>query len=181
MVKQIVVVLGLVLGFAGAAAAQATDTPFQVQFVGKLKKKDAVHVSNSGASSTVANPQNGALCANIYAFSTAGPMIGCCACKMAANSLSTVPIVADVLESPKPLPKSIVLKMMASTGSAGVCSPGTVGTGNNVLATGMLGWRNDEQFAPATLSAAELTNLNAQCALLHPTPSICASCAEPTP
>ncbi len=179
MVKPFLV-MGLVLGFAGVAAAQATDGPFQVQFVGKLKKKDVINISNSGASSSVAIPQNGALCANIYAFSTAGPMLGCCACKLAANSLSTVPIVADVLGSPKPLPKGVVLKMIASTGNAGVCSPSTVATGINALATGMLGWRNDERFAPATLSVAEVTNLNTQCSLLHPTPSICASCAEPT-
>ena len=181
MMKQAIVVLAVVLGASSVAFAQAQDTPFQVHFVAKLKKKDVIHASNSGASSTVPIPQNGAICANLYAFSSAGPMIGCCACKLAANSLASIPIVADVLGSPKPLPKDVVLKMMASSGSQGNCEPGTVGTGNNVLVTGMLGWRNDVAFSPATLSAAELQSLNTQCSILHPTPSICASCVPAAP
>ncbi|MEO6028557.1 MAG: hypothetical protein ABIR79_16950 [Candidatus Binatia bacterium] len=40
MLKHSVIALGLVLGLAEVAAAQATDGPFRVQFVAKLKKKD---------------------------------------------------------------------------------------------------------------------------------------------
>lgn len=181
MMKQAVVAVGVVLGLASVAAAQSTDSPFQVQVVAKLKKKDVIRATNTGASSTVAIPQNGALCANVYAFSTAGPLIGCCACRLAPNSFASIPIVADVLGSPKPIPKDVVLKVMASSGNQGACEPGAVGTGGNVFVTGFVGWKNETQFAPATLSAAELSSLNTQCSILHPTPSICASCAVPTP
>ena len=60
---------GLVLGVAAVAFGQAADTPFQVLPITTLKSKDAASVSNSGASSTVASPQNGTLCANVYGLS----------------------------------------------------------------------------------------------------------------
>lgn len=176
--RNLLSALALALGFTTSVFAQTADTPFQVRYALNLKKKDTVVFSNSGATSTVASPQNGRLCMNLYAFSTTGPMIDCCACPVGANNLAVVGIVKDLLNDPKPAPKSLVLKAMASTGgtNAASCNAATVGTGQNVLATGMLAWKGDLPFTPATLSAAELTTMNAQCGVLHPSPKICTSC-----
>lgn len=178
MWKHLCVAITLVVGCSTSAFAQAYDSPFQVRFATNLKKKDTVQFTNSGATSTQASPQNGRLCMNLYAFSTTGPMIECCACPVGANNLAVVPIVKDLLNDPKPAPKSIILKAMASTGinNASTCDAATVATGANVLATGMLAWKGEYPFANATLSAAELTTINAQCGVLHPTPKTCAAC-----
>jgi hypothetical protein len=178
MMKHAVMVLGLVLGASSLAFGQAMDTPFQVRFAANVKKKDVVRVTNSGANGSGIGGQ---ICANVYAFSTDGPMIGCCACPLLPNAFASIPIVADVLGSPKPLPKQVVLKLMASKGGAQGCEPGTVGIGNNALVLGLLAWKGEDPFAPATLSAGELSTLNQQCLVLHPTPSICASCVAAMP
>lgn len=176
--RNLLLALAMVLGFTTSVFAQAADTAFQVRHAINLKKKDTVVFSNSGATSTVPSPQNGRLCMNLYAFSTSGPMIDCCTCPVGANNLVVVGIVKDLLDDPKPAPKSLVLKAMASTGgtNAAACNAATVGTGQNNLATGMLAWKGDLPFTPATLSAAELTTINAQCGVLHALPKICASC-----
>src|SRR4051812_7219777 len=164
--------LGMVLGVSSLAFAQAADTPYQVHFAAKIRKKDVVNLSNSGASSTVASPPNGALCANLYTMSTAGQMLGCCACVVPANNLVSVPIASDLLEGVKA--KSAVIKMMTTIAVGGTtCNPASVGTGAFVLATGMLPWKDDLAFTPSTLSAAELTSLTARCGFLHATPNIC--------
>ncbi len=180
MLKHVLVTMCVVLGGASLAFAQAADGPFQVRFATNLKKKDVINLSNSGASSTIAIPQNGALCANLYAFSAGGPMIGCCSCRVPPNSLEAVPVVADVLADAKQFPKNVVLKAMASKGGPSGCSGVNVGTGSDVLMTGMLAWKGDNPFVPSTLSAAELNSLNTQCALLHGSGNACASC-PPTP
>src|SRR5262249_43105080 len=89
---------------------------------------------------------------------------------------------------------ALTVKLLASTGTGNppTCNPATVGTGANVLVPGMLAWMTEPQpsgffssppevvktqFAPATLSAAELGGINAQCAALHGgSPHACPSC-----
>lgn len=178
MYVRMLMTVGLVLGLSATAFGQAADTPYQVRFAFKLKGSDLMHVSNSGASSTVAAPvQNGALCANIYAMAAdTGLMLNCCACKVPPNALRSISIENDVLEGAKPRPKAVGLKIMASTGVAGVCNAGTVGTGANVLVTGLTAWKAELPFTPSTLSAAELVHLNAQCLALHADPRTCESC-----
>lgn len=173
-------VVGLILGCAASAWGQATDGPFQVTVATKLKGSDVVRFTNTGASSTVATPQNGRLCANAYAFSTAGQLLDCCSCAVPPNALVSVPIVDDVLGGLKPRPKELVLKMMASSGgtNAADCNPATVATGSNVLVTGLLAWKGTDRFQTATLSAAELNSILTQCGIKHPSAKICASCQE---
>jgi hypothetical protein len=176
MYKSAVMTLAFVLSFSAVAFGQAADTPFQVRAATHIKKRDTIDISNTGASSTQVSPQNGKVCANVYAFDTAGPMIACCTCLIPANGLVSLSLAADVLEGRRPSPKAMVLKLMASTGTTGVCNAATVGTGSNVLMTGMVAWKGDTPFTPATLSAAELQSLNTQCGFLHASPNICLAC-----
>ena len=181
MWRRVIMTVGLVVVSAGMAFAQASDTPFQVRTVTNLKKKDTIQFTNTGATSTVAIPQNGKLCMNVYAFSTTGPMLDCCTCPVAANSLAVLGIVTDVLAGRKPFPKSLVLKVMASTGGGNAvsCNPTTVASGSDNLATGMLAWKGDASFSPATLSAAELSSIITQCGILHASPVVCPACQPP--
>ena len=181
MLKHAFVVVGLILGFAGVVHAQALDGPFQVRAVPSLKSKDAIVVSNDGASSTVASPQNGLVCANTYAFaSDTGLLLDCCSCPVPANAQFSIAVLSDLLENAKPKPKSVVLKLMATTGTSGVCNPTTVGTGSNVFMTGMVSWwKGETPFTPATLSAAELSAVSTQCTTKQPSGRICSSCVPP--
>lgn len=172
--------LALVLLPIKNALAQATDTPYQVGVVtddlGKFNT--AAVLTNSGASSTVAFPaQNGAICINAYAVPAPGTAVtACCTCRVQANGLRQFSIGSELL-SPLSKPHTTVVKLMASSGTGGICNAATVGTGANVLVTGMLAWLtvstsdsifalNKVSFVPSTLSAAELTALNSQCSTI---------------
>lgn len=166
------------------AFAQASDTPFQVTQISELDRGEAwVSITNTGASSTVAFPtQNGTLCANIYVFSPDSTQLACCSCSVPANGLVSAAVKQSLLSTspirPLSVAPSVVVKMMASTGTGGVCNAATVGTGANVLATGLLAWNTGvissgteppaffptkTSFVPSTLSAAELTRLTTTC------------------
>lgn len=172
--------LALVLLPIKDASAQATDTPYQVGVVtddlGKFNT--AAVLTNSGASSTVAFPaQNGAICVNAYAVPAPGTAVtACCTCRVQPNGLRQFSIGSELL-NPQAKPHTTVVKLMASTGTGGICNAATVGTGANVLVTGMLAWLtvstsdsifalNKVSFVPSTLSAAELTALNSQCSTI---------------
>ena len=166
---------------AKSVNAQAADTPFQVGVVtNDLTRGDSlVAFSNTGASATTTT--NGGLCVSVYAMAAANgtgpaPVSACCSCRVQANGLATASVNNDVLAGVAPRPKTAVLKLMASTGVAGACNASTVGTGANVLVTGMVAWQGAPQpaqlgavgspnipFTPSTLSAAELSRLNTQC------------------
>jgi hypothetical protein len=171
----------LVLLPGNHAFAQAADTPYQVGVVtNDLTRSDAtVTMSNTGASATTTT--NGALCVNVYAMSAANgatpsAVAACCTCHVQPNGYASASVNNDVLFGVAPRPKNVVIKLMASTGTAGACNGSTVGTGSNVLATGMVAWMGSPQsaqlgapatpnasFTASTLSAAELTRLNSQC------------------
>lgn len=166
------VLLALVLLPIKNASAQAADTPWQIGVVTEnLTKVDtSVAVSNSGASSTIASPQNGAICINVYATSAPlSSIAACCTCRVAANALRVFSVGKEVLAPVLPKAQTSVIKLLASTGTAGACNASTAGTGANVLVTGMLSWlvpatSNKTAFNPATLSAAELVSVTSQCA-----------------
>ena len=175
--RNALVGVAMVLWGVTAAFGLAADTPYQIRAIANLKPKDTIVVSNSGASSTVASPQNGSLCANVYALSAgSGILLECCSCLVGPDTLTSIPVVSDILANPKHRPSSVVLKVMASTGTSQVCNGGTVGTGADVLVTGMLLWKDQIPFTSATLSAAELTHLDAECAAKHPSGNTCPAC-----
>src|ERR1700742_296954 len=84
MIRITALALGLLaLLPAKSAFAQAADTPYQVTTVtNDLTVADTlVALSNSGASSTVASPQNGQACVNVYAMQGNGssaPAVAAC-------------------------------------------------------------------------------------------------------
>jgi len=180
MLKHAMMTVGLIFSLSTLASAQVGDGPFQMRALATLKAKDAIVVSNSGASSTVANPQNGSLCANVYALSaTTGLLLGCCSCQVRPDAAVSIPIMSDVLGNPKPKPKEVVIKLMATTGTSGVCNPTTPGTGADVFVTGMTTWKGESPLTNVTLSAAELGALTGQCTTLQPTGNICPVCVPP--
>jgi hypothetical protein len=162
------------------ALAQAADTLWQIGVVTEdLTKLDTnVAVSNTGASSTVASPQNGGICVNVYATSAPSTSIAaCCTCRVPANALREFSLAKDVLGSVQPRARMSVVKLLASTGSSGSCNAATVATGSDVLVTGMVGWLvaatsssapafGKTPTLPATLSAAELASITNQCSSL---------------
>jgi len=172
--------------------AQA-DTSFQVHDATNLPLGDPkITITNSGATS------NATLCANVYGFATTpGQLTSCCSCLVAPNALRSLSVWLNVLlDSPpvSPTPSALTVKLLASvaTGNPLACNPATVGTGANVPAAGLLAWMTEPepsgffnsppevvktQFAPATLSAAELSSITAQCTALHGgSPHACSSC-----
>ena len=97
----VLALLALVLLPVKNASAQASDTPWQIGVVTEdLAKLDTtVAVSNSGASSSIAFPnQNGAICVNVYATSAPQSAIAaCCTCRVQANGLREFSVAQDVL------------------------------------------------------------------------------------
>jgi hypothetical protein len=177
MTRPLFLASAFLLCFAGQALGQSFDNPFQVRAYSGLKPKDAITVTNTGASSTVASPQNGALCANAYALSaTTGDVLDCCSCPVAPNALVSIPIIDDLLEHQKPKSKTVVIKVMATAVPQFFCDASAVGTGANVLVTGMIASQGETPFSPSTLSAAELTRLNGQCGAIHPGGTGCFAC-----
>lgn len=142
MKRQLLVILGVML-LALGAFAQAQDTPFQVRYAVNLDQGDSfINISNSGASSTVAFPnQNGNLCANIYTFAPDEQEISCCSCLVTPNALNSLSVKNDLVSNTltPAAEKSVVIKVLASINS-GSCNASTVGQGTNVLATGLLVW-----------------------------------------
>ena len=134
----------VLLGSASVAFGKAADTPFQVRYVGNLNYSDSVvDISNTGASSTVASPQNGALCANIYAISPdTGKVTGCCNCNVQPNVSIGLSVTSDILGGAVPASNASMIKILATTGAGGCTgvSATTAGTGANVLATGLVAW-----------------------------------------
>jgi hypothetical protein len=176
-----IVALGLILGFSTAAFGQAVDTPFQVRFATKLKKNDAIHIVNTGANgASFSTPQTGTTCAYVYAFAPSGSMLDCCSCALRPNSMASLSIAQDVLGGRKPLPKEVVLKVLSTRGTGTnpiVCNAAAAGV--EAIAIGMVSWKGEAQFAPATLSAGELSVLTSTCQFLHMTANVCAACRPP--
>jgi hypothetical protein len=156
--------------------------PYQISVVtSDLTRNDTqIALTNSGASATT--PTNGGLCFNVYAMTSAqGDVAACCTCRVQPNGLGLISVNKDLLgQVSQSKPRTAVVKLMASLGTSQVCNASSVGTGSDVLATGMLAWQvaapqvqpHDQppspaprqlSFRAATLSAAELSRLDQQC------------------
>jgi hypothetical protein len=205
MNQRFLTISAAVLLCSAAAFAQAADTPFQVRYASNLAVGDSVvNITNTGASSTVSFPsQNGNLCANVYTFSPDEQLISCCTCLVTPDGLASLSARNDLISNTLTpgVPTAIVIKVAASTGTTGTlsgCNASTVGTGANVLVTGMAAWGTtihalpvtpgspattygvtETAFTPATLSAAELTRITTLCGFIQTNGSgfgICRSC-----
>lgn len=173
MCKRVLLALGLVLVWPTLAAAQnpvTADSPYQVRAVASLQKKDAIVLSNTGASGAD-------LCASAYAFDAEdGRLLNCCSCLLVPNALRSIPIAADLLENDKPRPKSVVLKLLSTIPVDGTCSASAPGA----IVAGLAAWDGETPFTPATLSATELTAMTGQCGFAQPSARTCDACA-PSP
>jgi hypothetical protein len=188
--------LGVMLVSSGVFA-QSQDSPFQISSFSELDHGEAyVTFTNSGGSSSVAFPtQNGTLCANIYVYSPDAIQASCCSCLVPANGLVSAAVKQSLLSVAPNRPlltaPSLVVKVLASVASGGQCNASTVGTGTNVLATGLLAsatglaiagtdppayFPTRTNFASATLSAAELVRMTTFCALQNSPTGICKGC-----
>ena len=134
-----------------AALAQGQDGPFQVRYASNLPVGDSVvNVTNTGAISTQAfQNQNGNICVNVYTFSPDEQLISCCACPVTPDGLVSLSARNDLISNTLTpgVPTSIVIKLLASSGTA--CNASTVGTGANVLTTGMAAWGTTIHALPA--------------------------------
>jgi hypothetical protein len=186
---RVVVFAAICLFSVVAAFAQVAqqDGSFQVRYVANLGFGDSfINITNTGANSTVAFPlQNGNICANVYAFSPDERLATCCTCFITPNGLASLSVVRDILSNTLtfPVPTSLVVKLLGSAGgtSPASCNAATVGTGTNLLVTGMAAWAttihplpvspamapaygfSETPFTNATLSAAELVRITTLC------------------
>src|SRR5581483_7854698 len=165
---------------APAKATLVTGNVFEISDADHVSLSDPVLTfTNSGDSSTIASPQNGALCINVYEFSSDAGMVACCSCQLPPNGLLSLSTKTDLLPRPF-VGEGIVLKAISTLTTS--CNPQTVGQGINGLAPGMVAWRTSldvavmgsasvqlperAAFRPATLSTVELTSIRSQCAAL---------------
>jgi hypothetical protein len=177
------------------AFGQAVDTPFQIRYAANLDIGDSVvNITNSGASSV--GGAGTTLCANLYTFDPAEELISCCSCSVTPNALQSLSVRNSLISNTltAAIPTSVVIKLLGSIGPT--CNPSTVGTGANVLATGLLAWGttihanitttpityfgSETAFSPATLSAAELAHITSFCGFIQANASgfgICKGCA----
>jgi SEFIR domain len=105
------------------------------------------------------------LCVNAYIFSAFGEMIACCSCLVPPNSLRSFSSRRDLISNtliPGAPPRSIVIKLVASSPITGTCNPSSVNPAT--VAPGMRAWGKtygsaDTPFSSAELSGAELKTL----------------------
>ncbi|MDQ2899327.1 MAG: hypothetical protein M3Y07_05935 [Acidobacteriota bacterium] len=199
MKHRALLVSATILLYSLSAFGQA-DSPFQVRYVSNLVAGDSViNISNTGASSTSAFPsQNGNLCVNAYTFSPDEQLISCCSCPVTPNGLVSLSARSDLISNTLTagVPTSIVVKLLATTGTGAECSAATAGAGptdffpqgvgGNIPARGMVAWGTtihalpvtpgspattfgitETPFIPATLSEAERARITNLCGFIQ--------------
>jgi hypothetical protein len=172
-----------------SAAALADDT-FQVRYAANLNVGDSyVDLTNTGA--TVANGVGQNLCINVYTFDPAEELISCCTCSVTPNGLVSLSVIKSLVSNPltPAIPTSVVIKLVASTGT---CNAAAV----TAVAHGALAWGTslhqntstatptyaltETAFSFADLSAAELAHITSTCGFIESNGSgfgICKGCA----
>ena len=191
---------------AVAAFGQAVDGPFQIRYASNLAIGDSViNFTNSGASSTVAGipgPQNGDVCANVYAYSPDEQLVSCCSCNVTPNALNSLSAKNDLASNTLTpiIPSALVVKDLATAGGTNctASTAATAGTAPAVFVQGLLAWGTtihalpvtagspagtyfgtENAFSNATLSAAELSRMTQLCSFIRANGSgygICKSC-----
>lgn len=185
---------------SSASAFAQSDSAFQVRYAANLPIGDSVvNVTNTGASATTPFPtENGVLCVNVYTFSPDEQLISCCSCPVTPNGLASLSARNDLISNTLTpgVPTSIVIKLLASTGTGSSCSAATAGAGanalfpagpgGNALGSGLAAWGttlhalpvtpgspattygvSETPFTTATLSAAELSRITTLCGFIQ--------------
>jgi len=183
----ILTLLALVLVPTKNASAQESgvdDRPFQIGVVtDDLWRNDTeIDLTNSGAT--------GPICVSVYGMNAQAQLSACCTCLVQPNALAEISINRDLLGtvSQKSKPHTLVVKLLGTSNGVVPLAPKPTSCAaasiNSSLVQGMLAWHKtlpveflpipasaQVQFAPATLSERELTNLTNSC----PTASACNS------
>ena len=189
ILTAVVTDVGPTVNDADALAILLSPTgAFQIRYAANLNIGDSViDITNTGASSTVPLPiQDGNLCVNVYAFSPDEQLVSCCSCLLTPDGLVSLSVKNDLVSNTLTpgSPTSIVIKLLASSGGSSItsCNAGTVGTGTNLLASGLSAWgttlhalpappntygATETPFVSATLSGAELTRITTLCSLIQ--------------
>jgi hypothetical protein len=188
-----------------APVVPEADGVYQLRYLANLNQGDSyVNLTNAGTLSGF-DPA-GRLCVNVYTFDPNEELISCCACPVTPNGLNSLSARNDLISNTLTpgVPTGIVIKLLASTGIAGgatavaQCNAATVGTGANVLVTGLAAWGTtihalpvtpgtpattfgvtETPFTNATLSAAELVRITSLCGFAQTNGSgfgICRAC-----
>jgi len=169
-----------------STTAFADDT-YQVRYAANLNIGDSfVDITNTGASG--AN-----LCANLYTFDPAEELVSCCTCLITPNALQSLSVLKSLISNPltPAIPTSVVIKVVASTGT---CNAAAVT--RDVVAHGLLAWGTtlhqntstttatygvtETAFSFADLAPAELTHITSFCGFIQANGSgfgVCKGCA----
>jgi len=162
------------------------DDTFQVRYAANLNIGDAfVDITNTGANGT-------SLCANLYTFDPAEELVSCCTCSITPNALQSLSVLKSLVSNPltPAIPTSVVIKVVATTGT---CNAANVTS--RALAHGLLAWGTtlhqntsiatasygvtETAFSFADLSPSELTHITSFCGFIQANGSgfgICRGC-----
>lgn len=167
-----VLCIALVVTLSGAAMAQDV---FRVNYFSNANTPGApdgtVRIDNPGT--TYAN-----ICAMIYVFTPDQQMAECCGCVNSHNNLQTLSVNTNLTANPLTgkKPVSGVVKIVSAAVNNAPCDP----TANVTPTPNLREWATHVQnafagaypitettFTDATLSNAELANLQAQCSFIN--------------
>jgi uncharacterized repeat protein (TIGR01451 family) len=163
-----------------ATASIVVGIVFQVSYAANLNTGDGtVRITNDGDVS--GQDPAGNLCADVYVFAPDQQLLSCCSCPATPNGLLTLSInnalLSNTLTGVKP--PSVVLELLYSLPDVnGSCANRAASP--TPLAAGLTAWRTsitsgpinktspdvETRFASPTLSAAELSALGNDCALV---------------
>ena len=193
--------------FGQATPGAYDDSPFQVRYASNLAIGDSVvNFTNAGSSSTdtglaTGAPQNGDICANIYAYSPDEQLVSCCSCNVTPNALNSLSAKNDLASNTLTpiIPSALVIKVLATEGGARCTASKAASVKVEELRAGLLAWGTtihalpvtagtpattygvtETAFStPATLSPTELSRMTQLCSFIRANGSgygICKSC-----
>jgi hypothetical protein len=179
----------LILATLALSGVAFADDTFQVRYASNLNIGDSViNITNTGATVAAGVSQN--LCVNMYTFDPAEELVSCCTCTVTPNALVSVSVRGSLTANPltPAIPTSVVIKLIASTGTCNASSVTGVahglqawGTTIHALPTTPVSYGVTEtQFAYSDLSAAELAHVTSFCGFIQANGSgfgICAGCS----
>ena len=166
---------------------------YQVSYASNLDKGDSyVNLTNFGTLN--GNDPAGTICVNVYVYDPNEEPVSCCSCPVTPNGLRTLSVQRDLVANPLTAsrPSSVVIKLLASTRTNGMCDPATSPTATT-LARGMGAWRTtlhqntatnaytitEVPFTISQLSDSEFDKLRAVCGFIQTYASgfgLCNSC-----
>jgi hypothetical protein len=161
----IVAAFSAVAAFAQPKAflpALSNDSAFAVRYASNLAIGDSVvNFSNAGTSSTDAGitggaPQNGDICANIYAYSPDEQLVSCCSCNVTPNALNSISAKNDLASNTLTpiIPSALVIKVLATEGGAKCTASRAASVGEKDLRAGLLAWGTTIHALPSLPGAA---------------------------